>query len=322
MEISIVGEIRTLWQWIRDEMIDKKPHISKPDGDYCILCVEVGHMLSKASLLKLDLRNGKIETFKIGTVEKRNSEDFFGENNFEKFLLWIDEWIKKDSINGLSLSLGCPVMNQHIAQTPRYWQWPDNLYEVIHQELNISNILFLNDAVAFAFDCLTEKLKQPILCLTLGGGIGCAVIRNKQPYILSFEGGIISKRWPDGFEGDIHILAGEPFFIWAKREYPNNQNKVIQLYTQRIFWIIDSIKKELERPTHEKIEIQSVILGGGRTNIYLEPSQLDQYLINNIPGISYKIKPGIEPPLSGLGKAWIQHFIYEQPMRNLVGILK
>ncbi|MTJ14224.1 hypothetical protein FJR11_16890 [Anabaena sp. UHCC 0187] len=305
MEFSPVDQVVKLWELL-NKIITRSTSFT--DGDYSILCVEIGHMRSKAALLKFKIQEHRLQSLKIDEPQNKNSEEFFGENNFENFLSWLNEWIENQSINGLALSLGCQVYNK-TATTPKYWEWPEELSRIIHDKLGISNILLLNDAVSFAFNCLNQKkLKKPILCLTLGGGIGCAVITKKTPYILPFEGEVIARKWPNGFEGNIHILAGQPFFNWIEKEHPDyNQTQKNKLYTERIYWIIDSLK--------EKLQFQSVILGGGRTSS-IDELQLQQYLQGKIYKI--KIREGIKPALLGVGQAWIERFVYEQSITDLV----
>lgn len=307
MEISPVDQVIKLWE-LFSKILNRRT--SYPDGDHKILCVEVGKMQSKAGLLTFKIQEHRlIQPPKIdGEPTTKNSEDFFGENNFENFLSWLNELIIRYAPNGLAFSLGCPVYN-NTPTTPQYWKWPENISKIFYDRFKISEILLLNDAVSFAFNCLSQKdLKKPILCLTLGGGIGCAVIRKERPCILAFEGGIISRKWPSGFEGDIHILAGEPFFKWFETEYKekNLTNKELQekkLYTDCIAWIIDSLG--------EKIEFQSVILGGGRVS-YVQEDQLKKYFQDKEKSNRYRIikKPGIKAALLGVGEAWIEYFVY------------
>lgn len=305
---------------------------SKPHQKYNLICVELGHRRCKTALIGASSDTYNMEFTKKFLLD--STGDFFGQTGFVKFTGYLKNLKKEleadksiNKIDGLALSLCCPVNSQdgRIDNSSEYFEgWESMIREKLNEEIGEEDIIIVNDAVAFALGCqdavIIKKLKLPTLCLTLGGGIGSAFIKKgKRKAILSrssyfvesFEVGHIHKEWSDGFYGNPHQLAGQHFFEWAGTQTDWNRVKKKQEFSQRIAWIINSIKNE------EGKDFSSIVIGGGRSR--------DDFIDRNtlINGLSPKItnlqvKSDTYLSLQGAARLWLQKFHYEEDIPELV----
>ncbi len=195
--------------------------------------------------------------------------EFFETRGFDFLVFVISLFLSRSrtnlTIDGITMSVPCPVTyTEEKLQLHTHWSgWPEDPVYELRQRLGIEKITIFNDAVAFALGCLLEPQAKefpfPILCLTLGSGIGCALLQEGINGLktVPFELVQIRKWWPvgpTGFEGDPHELAGAPFFSYARHYTDWDVEETRRQFSLRITLII----QELEG----KFEFNWVLLGG------------------------------------------------------------
>ncbi len=311
----------------------KKLNPSKPHKKYNLLCVELGHLRYKTALIGI-----YSDTYDVELAKKsaKSNENFFGQSGFENFAEYLKNLKKQleadksvSEIDGLVLSLCCPVNSKdgRIDDESEYFEgWESKIRLKLHEELLEDDIVILNDAVAFALGCqddtIMRGLKLPVLCLTLGGGIGSAfiqqgkskkgaILQKNRYFVEPFEVGHIWKEWSDGFEGNPHQLAGQDFFDWADTKQHWNEVQKKQQFSQRIAWIINAIANE------EKRDFRSVIIGGGRSREYVDQSIVSENI--SLKNIELKVEPDTYLSLQGSAKLWLQEYHYKKSITDLIG---
>ena|GEM_PF-4850175 len=310
----------------------RKFNPSKPHKKYNLLCVELGHLRCKTALIGI-----YSDTYNVELTNKsfKSSEVFFGQSGFGNFVEYLKNLKKQletdksiDKIDGLALSLCCPVDSEdgRIDDGSEYFEgWENKIRFKLHNEISEDNIVILNDAVAFALGCqddtIMKGLELPVLCLTLGGGVGSAFIKQGKPkkgailrknryFVEPFEVGHIWKEWSDGFEGNPHQLAGQDFFDWADTKPNWGEVQKKQQFSQRIAWIINAITNE------EKRDFSSVIIGGGRSKEYIDQNIVSQSLSSK--NVRLKVESDTYLSLQGAAKLWIQQFHYKKSIADLI----
>lgn len=191
--------------------------------------------------------------------------------------------IEKKAPDGLALALSCPVdTSTGTISTPAYWKWPTDAEEQIRHVVGLKDIVLANDAVSFAMGCDLNgiaSLERPSLCVTLGSGIGCAVIKANGTLAVPLEAEDI---WADGrrklYSETPHELAGVFFFREFSSTLGFNLSLCRREYSRRVALVVASLLEGLE----EKYNFKSVILGGGYSH-FLDREELDRWLSAHIP---------------------------------------
>lgn len=309
---SIIASL--LAELLKHIIQEKTPR--KADRNYTLLCVEIGHIRCKVNTIEIEAGNYTTPRLKsLQTTQPLPSAPFLDEGGFSKFieLLIVEQSKGALKIDGLGLSICCPVNSENGTINSDYLPgWPQELRQVLHHETGHDDIVIVNDAASFAFGYgvtspVANKLRTPILAITLGGGVGGAIIQRKKPLIVPYEMGGIWKIWKNGFEGNPHMLAGQAFFDWADNETNWDQTEKNLNFSQRLAWIINSVREQ-------RVQFNSVLIGGGRA---VNVDQVE--MLKHIEG-SYKcqLSRKSEVALYGAAHLWLSHFHYEIPFSELV----
>lgn len=294
------------------------PNSSKLNRSYTLLCIEVGHLRTKVALLQAYTEGEATGISTSYQSEILSSKLFMGQEGFQFLAQFILEFQEKSAIpiDGLALSLCCPTNSERgTIDTTYSLGWKSNILERLHQETGYSCISVMNDTAGFALGCknqeqLTRDLSYPILMLTLGGGIGSAILQKTFPLVTTIEVGNFWKVWQNGFEGNPHMLAGQGFFDWIEAETDWTFAEKVHQFSDRIAWIINELGSIAR--------FNSVILGGGYTQY------IDCKIVKQSFAKPYKIKLFRLPDVSLYGAAdfWLQIFHNSQPASYLINSLQ
>jgi hypothetical protein len=239
--------------------------VAKHSNDFLsstfILTVCLGHSKCKLGIVRI-----KNDSFLVlEPIEVLLSSDFFENRGFDflVFVLSLFSSKRKIKLDGVGMSIPCPIeyVEGNVFLNHPWSSWPRD-FNALQQKLELGKVVLFNDAVAFALGCVHEqkiqKWQSPILCLTLGTGIGCALLLQEGANlrIKPFELFKMRRWWPVGFEGDPHELAGAPFFHYVRVYTDWDVEETKRQFSERIALIIKEIEKELG--------FNSVVLGGGR----------------------------------------------------------
>jgi hypothetical protein len=261
-----------------------------------ILTVCLGH--SKCILSTVRIKNDSSRI--LEPMEVLLSSDFFENRGFDFLTFVLSFFSSKRNIkpDGIAMSIPCPIeyVEGNTILHPHWSSWPNDIRS-LQLKLGHEKVVLLNDAVAFALGCVhgqkIQKLQPPILFLTLGTGIGCALlIKNGENLKIQPIELFNLKRWwpvgPLGFEGDPHELAGAPFFHYVRVYTDWDAEETKRQFSLRIALIIKEIEKELK--------FNSVILGGGRT-CFADPVEISKSTSKPVDALD-------QPEISVLGCAY------------------
>lgn len=288
---------------------DFEKDLEKHSPSVKIATLSLGHTTCVFGLV--DTSMGK---FQVVKPPEFLTNEFFGKRGFDFLLFVISLFISGTNIDGISLSLPCEVIytEEGDPQLHTHWTgWPSNPISELRESLGVRRISVINDAVAFALGCIFEfdKIKEfsfPILCLTLGTGIGCAILQksDKGPKIKAIELYKIRKWWSVGFEGNPHQLAGAEFFNYVRNHTNWDLEETKGQFSLRIALIIEELKN--------KFYFNSVLLRGGRTPFV------------NLSDISKKISKPVkiirtrDVVLRGTAYSWVLSFSWKKRLSEFI----
>ncbi len=244
-----------------------------------VCCIELGGVRGKFGLLPRkvkslselqrivtkDCQDGRTLRKRIPSVFAKDAESPFS------------ELLKKAT--AVSVALQGPFDGEGNC-VDKNWQYPENLVAVCSQ---ISGYTFAanNDAICFAKGAYKyQKLKKdtiafPCLVVTLGTGIGAALIKDKKTYV-GIE--LLKTGWPFSQleetrkkqeqelqkeqtpQWGVHCLLGRPFFKWIATD---EGSKISTHFQARVHALCRDVFRELEMK--ESIRISSIVIGGGNS---------------------------------------------------------
>jgi hypothetical protein len=276
-----------------------------------VLSVCLGHSMCRLSIVCI--RNDSFEV--LEPIAVLSSSDFFEMRGFD-FLTFVISLFYSNigpaKVDGVAMSIPCPVeyAGESVFLHPHWSGWPEDFIGALRRRLGCEKVAILNDAVAFALGCFHEQqvndLQFPILCLTLGTGIGCAILQKEGEdlRVKPFELFRIRRWWPVGFEGDPHELAGAPFFSYVRHYTDWDVEETKHQFSIRIVLIIREIEKELN--------FNSVLLGGGRVR-FANADEISENLSKQV-----RIMDRPELSLRGAAYGWALHFLWGRKLYEVI----
>lgn len=253
-----------------------------------VLCIEIGGTRIKAAILPKTLTQdsfSEIEAMHFPTQSKSWSV------HSEKFAQLFDlssenplSALLKKPYQEISLSVSGPVYDNH-----RYLDvWNRGIpYALRHacEEYTKRKVTIDNDAVCWAKGYLFYRQLQaqqvlfPCLALTLGTGIGAALIQSEST-VLGIELAFIDCSFPRlealakgqpaapdfGKWGQIHRTLGSSFFDWVGETESSRAE-----YNRRLIALIEDVREYLRDAMN--IEFSSVCVGGGHSR-FIQQSDL------------------------------------------------
>ena len=287
LKISDVEEIRDMVIYVLDWFYCECPFGPKLESIFMphkVISVNVGHLRTLISLANVTTNGVK----SLCNTKTLSNQEFVASMGFEALCSLIDQYSLGNHIDGLSVGIGAEVEVDGVIRGAFLSSgWPARLLKNLKDRFPKMKISLLNDAVGYAYGVKKENLEKPILALTLGDGVGCAIILKET--VEAKELG----SFPIPSNKHIHQYLGTAFFLNEARAMQWDFIKIRNEYSSRMLNALKLLKN--------KYDFNSVVLGGGRS-VFCDEVILNTELKKN--NIVANVQSDDDVILNGLANYW------------------
>lgn len=259
-----------------------------------VLVVDLGQ--TRCKLAMADMRGNSVRILGPLLILPSKEEFYKARRSLDFFIYTVNNIIDEiGTCEAIILAIACPVSESQSPSPPEWWEWGEqNVLEALNRGLKKRLLFVVNDAEAFACGALTLKERSSVMCLTLGGGVGCcsASVSNGRIKTKPLELKDLFVDVP--YIGNAHDHGGNEFFRMARHSTDWDRDRIRREYSLRIAAIIKKL--------NQNHGFEKVIIGGGRS-AFLDIPTIEE----NVPdkSITYQILCDPQVALRGAVRCWI-----------------